>query len=1200
MPEDLLAERTQPKVFQQPYTITPQDQKLAQAAIQQAAVARLVRVGQNINQAVTDKEFVNSGYEYGRYSNVDKNLYARSKDLEAQCEALSKNLNNAETAEDLCKRISDYEETLIERQNLRAQSKCRVYENTLQSKLSNYRKLELSANPTLGLRAIANEIIQGEVNQQFSANSKLIRKYFDIPANMDEQKKFMKNLEEYCDFADVQRTNNLTGEAFSNEAARELVMDAGIVLVSGMVAEFIAPFSGGASVAGWSTVTMSKTQKTINFLKFGTALFGAMNASNAAIGRWHRFDASVTGWAETLVLCGIMSAASTLTRAGFQGALTKYLSKTKALTTTELKGIESLSKKAEFLQKLGMPLEDLSQILALSAYGVARTDGNMLDQIEHNLMFFAMLKLGGKAMQLTGSTHRLKAQSGENSSSTVADKSIVSAKSWSEKTKDLAAQLTPWIKDLEAKARQTTDPQLATAMAGTVLQMKQIQDEYKIDLQMFAEAGKSRDVQWTRDQGVESIVKWLSDPKNGSRYPSHHSNDRYEKHLGGIVGDLRKFYNSKKLSDEHIKQLEAAGFEWKVGKSKDEQWTRDQGIENMLKWLLDPKNAGSYPRRYSTDAYEKRLGGFVGELRLFYKNQKLSDEQIKQLEDAGFEWKVGKAKDEVWTRDQGIKSIVNWLSDPKNGGRYPNARSSDTHEKQLGSWVHRLRKLYNNKKLSDEHIKQLEDAGFEWKVGKSKDEVWTRDQGIEKIVQWLRNPINAGKYPSPYSEDAYESRLGRLVTTLRQLYNDQKISNEHVQQLENAGFEWKVGKSKDEQWTRDQGIENMLKWLRDPKNIGRYPSYRSKNIYEKRLGSLVANLRRSYIEQKLSLEYIEKLDQAGFDWNPGAKQTKKVVSNTTSLAKSAPALPGKPFEVRDGHGVDTRNEAQVMNLILSSQNIDFQFEKSEGSLARPLKIEMKSGSAKPEVQEFKDLQAVKDNAQVLQVLENHWLLKTLESLHIVYKVEAYLVPRVNPVSKANKPNGRVITDISQINMLDNATTLKKIEPYLESYSAEQKAEILQQIEAIQSHPVALERVGVLQNYLNQIKHVHLAKLYETHKAVVDAYQEDIYKVIQDTTIKFSERDKLSKLMMRIRNIQDPEKYAQEYEEQLEKMFEQNGYLPTDFTSSNPYLKVSNTRLYRELIILLRDMGKDGLADQLIRAVETQMGIDHPRRFLIEN
>jgi ankyrin repeat protein len=71
----------------------------------------------------------------------------------------------------------------------------------------------------------------------------------------------------------------------------------------------------------------------------------------------------------------------------------------------------------------------------------------------------------------------------------VADKSIVSAKSWSEKTKDLASQLTPWIKDLEAKARQTTDPQLATAMAGTVSQMKQIQNEYKINLQMHAQRG---------------------------------------------------------------------------------------------------------------------------------------------------------------------------------------------------------------------------------------------------------------------------------------------------------------------------------------------------------------------------------------------------------------------------------------------------------------------------------------------------------------------------------------------------------------------------------------------------------------------------------------------------------------------------------------------------------------------------------------
>jgi superfamily II DNA or RNA helicase len=449
MPEDLLAiERSPLKVPQQPYEITPKDKKLAQEAIHQAALERFSRVGQNISTRITPSVFKSYGMEYGTYSNLDKNYAANAQDLVERIKTrIEKNQESSEVVE----LLEQYDAVQNQRQNLYAQRVSQVYESDLKSKLSHYRKLALSANPTLDLRTIAREIITNEVNQQFNENSNLIRKYFDLPANLDEQRKFMKNLAEYCDFALVQSQCNLTGEFISDEAARELIADAGSVLVGGMIATAVAPISGGSSMAVGAGAMASRGKKLIQFAKHGTAFYLGMNAFNLSLGRTHRVDISPESYAQSMVLLGILKIAGTLGKAGFKQA------------------------------------ELTSEILAMSVYGVIQADKNdsatLIDHIQHNLMFFAMLRVANAAMSKLKGSQAIFTYKNMNAAPTV-EKEINPLNS-----AKLPNPLTPDFKTAYDKLTLEAKNSKTPGMEQNAMQMKILSD-YAIDLQLFAADSK--------------------------------------------------------------------------------------------------------------------------------------------------------------------------------------------------------------------------------------------------------------------------------------------------------------------------------------------------------------------------------------------------------------------------------------------------------------------------------------------------------------------------------------------------------------------------------------------------------------------------------------------------------------------------------------------------------------------------------------
>ena len=89
-----------------------------------------------------------------------------------------------------------------------------------------------------------------------------------------------------------------------------------------------------------------------------------------------------------------------------------------------------------------------------------------------------------------------------------------------------------------------------------------------------------------------------------------------------------------------------------------------------------------------------------------YKNKKMNVERIKQLQDLGFVWDLQEAN---------FDANLSLLKEYKVDERHCNVpRAYKKGKVALGSWVNDLRKAYKKGKMNVEHIKQLDELGFEW------------------------------------------------------------------------------------------------------------------------------------------------------------------------------------------------------------------------------------------------------------------------------------------------------------------------------------------------------------------------------------------------------------------------------------------------------------------------------------------------------
>ena len=170
-----------------------------------------------------------------------------------------------------------------------------------------------------------------------------------------------------------------------------------------------------------------------------------------------------------------------------------------------------------------------------------------------------------------------------------------------------------------------------------------------------------------------------------------------------------------KLSDEQIQRLNDAGFKWSLRKV-------GSGFDDHFNDLMAFKAKYGHCN-VSTLGEDASLGKWCSNLRASYKkiqnnqkpNIKLSDGQIQRLNGAGFKWSLRK----VWSGDERFNDLMSFKA------KYGHCDVPCTGENaSLGHWCSEMRvsykKMQNNqkpkRKLSDEKIQRLNDAGFKWSL----------------------------------------------------------------------------------------------------------------------------------------------------------------------------------------------------------------------------------------------------------------------------------------------------------------------------------------------------------------------------------------------------------------------------------------------------------------------------------------------------
>jgi len=235
------------------------------------------------------------------------------------------------------------------------------------------------------------------------------------------------------------------------------------------------------------------------------------------------------------------------------------------------------------------------------------------------------------------------------------------------------------------------------------------------------------------------------------------------------------------------------------------------------------------------------LNGFT--LGVWAVNQRhvrdrMSLERKQRLDEIGFVWDP---RNEAW--EEGFSKLVQFKN-AEGHCRVPILFDMDGFP--LGQWVKVQRT--NRDHMSPEHKQRLEHLGFVWDVSAV---AW--EEGFSKLLKF-KNVEGHCRVPRNLSLDGFN--LGQWVVTQRT--RQDSLSLEYKQRLEDLGFVWAI---LDVAW--EEGFSKLLQFKNAEGHCG-VPS--SAKLAGFNLGKWV--VRQRHVQDRMSLERKQRLDEIGFVWDP--------------------------------------------------------------------------------------------------------------------------------------------------------------------------------------------------------------------------------------------------------------------------------------------------------------------------------------------
>jgi superfamily II DNA or RNA helicase/ribosomal protein L7Ae-like RNA K-turn-binding protein len=236
--------------------------------------------------------------------------------------------------------------------------------------------------------------------------------------------------------------------------------------------------------------------------------------------------------------------------------------------------------------------------------------------------------------------------------------------------------------------------------------------------------------------------------------------------LGRWIRTQRK--NENKLSAERLRKLDDLGFDW-----DPIDW--EQGFRQLTTYR-DRVGDCEIPVGHVENGFP--LGKWV--LTQKKRKNRLSESQIKRLEDVGFDWRVASSVD--WeTGFNHLKKFKERVGDC----RVPYKHFENNYH--LGRWVGSQRK--EKMELSEDQVKRLDELGFEWNPLSTNWEKYFR------YLEIYRERTGHCGVPIRHIENRV--KLGRWVEKQRR--EKDSLSEEQRKRLDGIGFEWEPRKSRGEE-----------------------------------------------------------------------------------------------------------------------------------------------------------------------------------------------------------------------------------------------------------------------------------------------------------------------------------------------------------------------------------------------------------------
>ena len=280
-----------------------------------------------------------------------------------------------------------------------------------------------------------------------------------------------------------------------------------------------------------------------------------------------------------------------------------------------------------------------------------------------------------------------------------------------------------------------------------------------------------------------------------------------------------------------------------VSKEKQNKRKERLSIDEKIQILLNHGNIGDIKiRRKNAGEEEKKLGEIVNSLRRAYKEGRLTQIQIKTLEENGM----------IWKRQEAGRSIIDLLiaSGINIGDIKQNGKDLTEEERKLGQAKHSLKVAYRNGLLSDKIIKEAEAHGMIWNE---------KQAGIDMLKVLVASGINIGDMQQKGKKlTEEEKRLGDIKHRLIVAYRKGKLSEDVIREAEAHGMVWSG---------QEVGRKALDILIASGINIGDIQQ-KGKNMTEeeRKLGQAKHNLKIAYRKGMLSENVIREAEEHGMVW----------------------------------------------------------------------------------------------------------------------------------------------------------------------------------------------------------------------------------------------------------------------------------------------------------------------------------------------